>query len=238
MDNLMGQMEKVMTMKRLIIMGLGALAWTVPAQAVPIQLSAFGQTSGSNTIVATANGANTATTLSANANINISQLFGNVTPIIANFGLTAASIDPAATAFGLVVQHFNGSFCLTSLAGCAGVNYLSGTFQDAAIGALGGPGLVVNVSNPPDTLNLTSGVIAASNLGAPSTFNLSFSNVNPALAICGSTLCSFGASFSGTVSSSTVAVGVPEPASGAVLGASLLGLMFLFRRKPNGALAL
>lgn len=220
-------------MKRLFafLFAITALAFAIPAQAVPIQLTAFGQTSSNNTVVATQNGAQTATSLLANATINISQLFGQVTPINALFNLVANSTDAAQTAFGLVVQHFNGSFCLTSLAACGGTNYLSGTFTDAAIGALGGPGLVVNVSSPPDTLNLTSSVISALNLGSPSTFNLSFSNVNPALAICGTTLCSFDASFSGTASSSTRDVQVPEPNSLLVMGAGLLGLGFMFKRK-------
>lgn len=214
--------------------GLLALAWALPASA--IQITALGQTSGNNTVTGTQNAAvnPTATNINASTQVNISQLFGQVTPILANFGLTAHSTDAAATAFGLVVQHYAGSFCLTSLAGCGGTNFLSGTFSDAAIGALGGPGLVVNVSNPPDALSLTSSVIAATMLAAPSSFNLSFSNVTPALAICNTTLCSFTASFSGTVSASAAPVETPEPGTLGLLSAGLFGLAFLRRRKEAG----
>jgi len=215
---------------------LMTLALATTANAVPLQLTAFGQTSGSNTVTATANGGLTATTLSiTNAQINISQILGLATPIAADFSLTAASTGAAVPVLGLAVQRFSGSFCLTSAAGCGGINFLSGTFTDAAVGALGGVGLVVNVASPPDTLNLTSSVIAAANLGSPNTVNFSFSNVNPAVGICGTTLCSFTASFAGTVSAN--ATKVPEPASLAVMGIGLLGFSFFARRKSSSSKA-
>jgi hypothetical protein len=142
------------------------------------------------------------------------------------FSLNAASFDAATTVLTAVIQHYNGSFCFTSLAGCGGTNFLSGTFTDAAFGALGGPGLSVNVNNPPDTLVLTSSVIPASQLNAPSTFGLSFANLAPNLFIDGTTIGAFTADFSGTVSATPIA----EPASFAVLGVGLLGLTFLKRR--------
>lgn len=215
----------------LTFVGLITLASTANAA----QISAFSQTSGNNTVFGTANGTDTATSLNVtDAQINISQLFGNVTPIIADFSLTANSIDAAQTVLGLAVQHYSGTFCLTSAAGCGGINFLSGTFSDAAVGALGGPGLVVNVNNPPDQLTLSSSVITASELAPPNTFNLGFSNLIPNLSICGSTLCTFSASFAGDISAN--AVEVVEPMSLAVMGMGLFGLGMIRGKKglfPN-----
>jgi hypothetical protein len=215
-------------MRAMMLAAVLALALPI-ASADAAQIAAFGQTSGANTLTATVNAADTVTTLTiANAGLDVTQLFG-MSPLAGlSFSLDAMSIDAVASVGGALLQHYSGSFCITSAAGCTGSNILSGTFSDAAFGAAGGTGLVVNVSNPPDTLTLTSSVLSAADLAAPNSFNLGFSNLTPALASLGTTIAPFTASFAGTVSSSVKAV--PEPASVALLGMGLLGVAALRKR--------
>lgn len=197
-------------------------------------ISAFAQTSGSNTLTATVNGADTQTTLTVNsATIDISQLISGGAPLSAFFSLNATSIDAATTVGGAVLQHYDGSFCLTSGAGCSGTNILSGNFTDAAFGALGGPGLVVNANDPPDTLTLTSDVIAAADLVPPSALSLGFTNIIPDLAIIGSTIAPLTASFAGTVSASVAEVN--EPATLGILGLGLLAAFGLSRKSRHSS---
>ena len=199
-------------------------------------VSTFAQNSTSNTVTATNNGGGTATNISVSgASTDIAVLLDNAPVPNAFFSLAANSIDAATTVLGAIIQHYSGTFCLTASAGCGGTNYLSGTFTDAAFGAGGGPGLVLNVNAPPDTLSLTSSVIAASKLLAPDSFSLSFADITspPGLHITGSTIASFTAGFSGVVSASP-AQGVAEPLGIAVLGAGILGLGLARRRRPDG----
>jgi hypothetical protein len=215
----------------LLAAALGIAA--MPAQAT--QIVSFGQTSGTNTITATANGAGTATTIQTNgagAGVLIDELFGVVTPpaIAGFFNLTASSVDAAQAVLGGIVQDFSGSFCLSSLAGCAGTVDLEGTFTDAAFGLNGGSQLSVNVASPPQTLSLSSGVIPAADLASPSSFTLSMSNLG-ALAIDNATIASFTSSFSGIANATTVAA--PEPMTVALLGVGMLGLgLVRYRKAP------
>lgn len=192
----------------------------------------FSQTSGSNTVVATTNATDTATTITIDdAALSVGSFIAGAPPATSFLTLNATSIDPAVTFAGAVIQHYNGNFCITTAINCGGVNLLSGVFTDAAFGALGGPGLVVNVNNPPDTLTLTSGVIAPTDLQAPSSFNLGFSNLTPVLHIIGTTIADFNAAFAGTVSASTSNINVPEPGSIAILGIGAATLGFIRRRR-------
>lgn len=219
-------------MKSLVLATVAAAALgldAAPAHAT-LQIIAFGQTSGTNTVTGTPNGTDTATTIDATSTgVNITQIFGGL-PGAADFSLNATSVDAVATVGAALLQHYNGTFCVTSAAGCGGINFLSGTFHDAAFGINGGTQLSVNVANPPDTLTLTSSVIAASNLVPPSSFTLSFSNVTPGLSTVGTTFAPFSASFSG-VASANAKVPVPEVSSIAILGVGLLGLGLAYRRR-------
>jgi hypothetical protein len=213
-------------LKRLL---LAAAAMLIGAAAHAANIATFSQTSGSNTLTASVNGADTETMLTvSNAPVSIGQFIGGIAPA-SEFSLTAHSVDAVATLGAAVIQHYSGSFCITTGAGCGGVDVLSGAFTDAAFGALGGPGLAVNVNNPPDTLTLSSALVPAADLIPPTAFTLAFTNVSPALAVVGSTLAPFTASFAGTASASVRAV--PEPAAAAVLGVGLLGLVAVRRRR-------
>jgi hypothetical protein len=211
------------TMKRLLAttaIVAGAL-WFAPTARATL-ITSMAQESGSNTVVATDNGVTTNINIAAGTLVTLGGGLFNVSG--ASFQMAATSIDAAITVSGAILQHYSGTFCVSSIAGCGG-NFLSGVFTDAAFGASGGAGLVIQVSSPPDSLVLTSNIVPADLLLDPSSFNLTFVNLGPALhttsaGIGASTIGAFTASFTGDVSASAV----PEPLSLAVLGVGLLGL--------------
>lgn len=214
-------------MRSLLLAGVAMCCASSFASAANV--AAFSQTSQSNTVTATVNGTDTVTTLSIlDATLSIGQFLGNPLLPPALFTLNAHSIDAATTLGAAAIQHYTGSFCITSGSNCNGTNILSGNFSDAAFGAVGGPGLVVNVNNPPDTLFLSSAFLTPAELQAPSSFGLTFTNLVPNLAILGSTIAPFTASFAGTVSANAAEVSEPLPL--AVLGVGILGLAMVRRR--------
>jgi hypothetical protein len=241
-------------MKHILLAATALLGASVAAQAAPVTVAAFGQpvvggVPAPNGFFLTPNALDTATALSMN---NVTVTFtayagGPVTTGIMN--LTANSVGAAQLVLGNDAQQYSGSFSITSGPGGTGTDFISGTFADAAFGAAGGSGLTVQVSDPTESLTLTSSLIPANQLATPNSFSLSLVTGSAPLAILGSgattTLgcaagslgCPTGANAgqinyfaTGDVSAS---VATPEPASLALLGVGLLGLGFVASRKRS-----
>jgi hypothetical protein len=185
----------------------------------------FAQTSGGPTVTATDNG--TTTTITAAAAVNVDQIISGGAPFAAFFDLNASSIGPAFTVGNFTGQRFGGTFCITAGAGCAGTNYLSGTFTDSVFGQ--NASLTLSVSQPPDSLLLTSSVIDPAILADNPGASLAFVGVTPGVHEDGNTLAAFTAGVTGNFSSEAAAV--PEPASLGLLGAGLVGVGLVRRRR-------
>ena len=211
-------------MKLLLLATVAMIGLITSANAAVI--AAFSQNASTNTVVATDNSVTTNIVID-DAVTNVSTFAGGGS-LTTYFSLNSTSTDAAVQVGGAVIQHYDGTFCFSSLVNCGGTNYLSGVFDDAAFGALGGPGLVVNVNNPPDALTLTSDIIPAIDLQPPSSFSLAFTNLTPSLSIDGSTINGFTAAFAGVVSASSV--DVVEPSTLGILGLGLMGLGMIRRR--------
>ena len=184
------------------------------ATALPISaadaavLLIFGQTSAGDTVTGTRSG--TSTTITSDTQVQIDEIDATVvTPTLATFTLSATNSGLATPVGSGVLQHYSGTFSITSGA----TNYLSGTFSDAVFGS--GGALTLSASNPSPTqsVSFTSNVIAPSLISA---FNraasLSFTDVTPPAGITLGTLRGFSSDVSGDFSST-----VPEPSTWAMM---------------------
>jgi hypothetical protein len=198
-----------------------SLATAQAASAVTILV--FGQNGTAQTVTATTNVGNTVTTITGtDIAVTLTALENGAPGTQAFLDFTFTS-DGAATAnLGNIDQSFQGTFSFNSLANNTGTNFLSGNFNDLASGAAGGNQLTVGAGTPTDTVNFASSVITS--LGLERSLSIAFTNVLPALAICGTTLCGFAASVAGNFSGNIGVVQVPEPVSMLLFGTALAGL--------------
>lgn len=174
--------------------------------------------------VLTANGAGTATTLTATK--TVTAVFdpsfcltvacgGAVNGGVYNLTMNAASTGPATLAGGIVTEHFGGTLTITQGA----VNLLSINFSDTLSGALGGSNPVLQSSQPPDTFFGTSTVFDPAKLNLPRGFALSFSALSGGgLGLFGNTIRSGVADATGTFNATAA---VPEPGTMVLLGSGL-----------------
>ena len=188
----------ILKLSRNAALTLGVVVGAISsAHAVPIL--SFGQVGQLNTITGTRTGANTSLN-ATNAVVTVTQIAGAVvTPFNAFLTFDFDNTNAATGVGPLVSQNFSGDFCITSLANCAGINYLSGDLIDIAFGA--NAAFNLSASTPPaGNVLFTSGVIAATDLDLDRGASLSFANVTPLLHITNGTIDSFTSSISGTFS--------------------------------------
>jgi len=218
----------IVKLSRNVALTLGVIFGALSsAQAVPILT--FGQVGEANVVTGT-RAVNTTSINATNAVVQITQIddagtlpgfnafltfdFDSTSPVV---------LIPAAPPF--ITQHYSGTFCITSLAGCAGINYLSGSLVDIALGR--NAAFTLTASTPPaGDVIFTSDVIDHLDLDRGAGFG--FANVTPLLNVVNGTINNFTSSISGTFSAN---IGIPEPETFALLVLGLLAVGLAKRRR-------
>jgi hypothetical protein len=216
----------IVKLSRNVVLTLGVVLGAISsAQAVPIL--SFGQVGLVNTITGTRVG--NATSLNANnVAITITQIDALIgTPVAAFLTFDFDNINAATTDGVNIQQNFSGDFCITSLANCAGTNYLSGSLIDIAFGA--NAAFTLSASTPP-LANVLFDSDVITNLDPNRAASLSFANVTPLLSIVNGTINSFTSSVSGTFSADVGVVSEPETFALLMMGLVAVGLAKRRRR--------
>jgi hypothetical protein len=155
-------------------------------------------------------------------------------PLAAFLDISATSITGAASVNLpplVIVQRYAGTFSINSAADGSGINYLSGSFSDGALTRNAATGIAVFA---PEGV-FASDVITA--LFEPLSINFALTGVTPPVSLLACTNTNPGCSTGQTIASFQAAISgdadatIPEPATIALFGASLLGLGILRRRR-------
>jgi len=232
---------RLVSLRSLALATVASLAMATPSSAITILQ--YGQTNPNDFKTATvAGGVTTITTSSAAASGSIPITITNIGgiplagPLVINGFETFTNVrstGPATLTGTTIDQPFSGTVAFTSLAGGAGINFLTATFTGATLTGLaqGGSASLI-ASEPPGTITYTSSdprVLAAlaalGPLGFTENFSISFSGINqpPGLSIIGTganaTIGPFSARNAGTFDAAAV---VPEPSGLAMAGTAML----------------